>query len=53
MSLLTHPDASGDDVFFNTINRANQILTNDAAQEAYKLFSFGEAKKVMTTENWL
>ena len=34
MSLLTHPDAGGEE-FFKTINRANQILKNDAAREAY------------------
>ena len=31
MSLLTQPDACGDKEFFETINRAYQILTNDAA----------------------
>ena len=34
MSLLTHPDAGGDEEFFKTINRAYQILMNDGAREA-------------------
>ena len=38
ISLLTHPDADGDDEFFKTINRAYQILTNDQAQEAFNIF---------------
>ena len=36
MSLLMHLDAGGDQEFFKTNNRAYQILTNDAAHEAYK-----------------
>ena len=31
MSLLTHPDAGADEEIFKTINRAYQILTDDAA----------------------
>ena len=43
-SLLTHPDAGGDEEFCKTINRAYQILTNDAAREAY-IFGLDEAEK--------
>ena len=32
-SLLTHPDAGGDEESFKTINRAYQVPTNDAARE--------------------
>ena len=52
MSLLTHPDAGGDEEFFKTSNRANQILTNDAAREAYNIFGPDDAEKVMNNENW-
>ena len=34
MSLLTHPDAGGDEEFFKTVNRAYQILMNNGAREA-------------------
>ena len=51
MSLLTHPDAGGDEKFFETINRAYQILMNDGAQEAYNNFGLDEAEKVMIDEN--
>ena len=37
ISLLTHPDAGGDEVFFKTINRAYQVLTNIAEREAYNM----------------
>ena len=37
-SLLTHIDAGGDEEIFKTINRANQILTNDAGRVAYNIF---------------
>ena len=46
MSMLTHPDAGGDEKFFKTINRAYQILTNDAAREAYNIFGLDEAEKL-------
>ena len=44
-------DAGGDEEFFKTFNRANQILTNDAAREAYNIFGLDEAEKVMNKEN--
>ena len=44
MSLLTHPDASGYNEFFKIINWAYQILTNDAAGEAYNNGNFGLGK---------
>ena len=47
MSLLTHPDAAGDKEFFKTINGTYQILTNDAAREAYNIFGLDEAEKTM------
>ena len=51
MSLLTHPDAGGDEEFFNTINRAYQILMNDGAREAYNNFvGLDEAEKLMNDE---
>ena len=52
MSLLKHPYAGGDEEFFKTINRANQILTNDAVQEAYNKFGLDGAEKVMNNEIW-
>ena len=51
MSLLTHPYADGDEEFFKTINRAYQILTNDAARNAYNIFELDEAEKVMSNQN--
>ena len=39
-SLLTVTDAGGDKKFFKAINRAYQILTNDAGPEAYNTFGF-------------
>ena len=51
MSLLTHPDAGGDEVFFKTINRAYQILMNEGAREAYNNFGLDKAEKVMNDEN--
>ena len=51
MSLLTHPDAGADEGFFKTMNRAYQILTNDAAREAYNIFGLDEAEKVMNNQN--
>ena len=51
MSLLTHPDAGGDEEFFKTINRAYQILTNYAAREAYNIFGLDEAEKVLNNQN--
>ena len=51
MSLLTHPDAGGDEEFLETINRAYQILMNDGAREAYNNFGLDEAEKVMNDEN--
>ena len=52
MSLLTHPDVGGDEEFFKTINRADQILMNDGARETYNNFGLDEAEKVMNDENW-
>ena len=51
MSLLTHPDAGGDEEFFKAINRAYQILMNDGAREMYNNFGRVEAEKVMNDEN--
>ena len=51
MSLLTHPDAGGDEEFFKTHNRAYQILMHDGAREAYSNFGQDEAEKVMNDEN--
>ena len=51
MSLLTHPDAGGDDKFLKTINRAYQIPTNDAARQAYNIFEHDEAEKTMKNQN--
>ena len=51
MSLLTHPDAGGDEEFGKTINRACQILMNDGAREAYNNFGLDEARKAMNDEN--
>ena len=50
MSLLTHPDAGGDEEFFKTINRAYQILMNDGAREPYNNFGLDEAEKRMNDE---
>ena len=50
MSLLTHPDAGGDEEFFKTINRAYQIPMNDGAREAYNNFGLDEAEKLMNDE---
>ena len=47
MSLLTQPGAGGDGELFRTINRAYQILTNDAARE----FGLDEAGKVLSNQN--
>ena len=52
MRLFTHPDANGDKDFFKTINRGYQILTNDAAREAYNIFHLDEAEKIMNNKNW-
>ena len=49
---MTHPDADGDKEFFKTINRAYQILTNNAAREAYNIFGLDKAGKVMNDKNW-
>ena len=43
--LLTHPDACGDEGFFKTIDRAYQILTNDAARERYNVLGPEEESK--------
>ena len=51
MSLLTHPDAGGDEEFFKTVNRAYQILMNDGAREAYNNFGLDETEKFMNDEN--
>ena len=51
LSLLKHPDAGGDKGFFKTIIRANQILTNDAAREAYNIFGIDKAGKFMNSGN--
>ena len=51
MSLLTHPDAGGDEEFLQTINRAYQILMKDGVREAYNNFGLDEAEKVMNYEN--
>ena len=47
MSLLTHPDAGGDEEFFKTINRAYHILTNVATREAYNIFGLDETQNFM------
>ena len=52
MSLLTHPDAGGNEEFFKTINRAYQFLKNGAAREAWNIFGLDDAEKVMNNENW-
>ena len=49
MSLLTHPDAGGDEKLFKTINRAYLFLTNDAAREANNIFGLDQAEKVIKT----
>ena len=51
ISLLTHPDAGGDEEFFKTINRSYQILMNDGAREAYNNFGLDDAEKVKYDEN--
>ena len=51
MRLFTHPDAGGDEEIFKNINRVYQILTNDAAREAYNIFGLDEAEKVMNSQN--
>ena len=51
MSLLTNPDAGGDKEFCKAINRAHQILTNDAPRKAYNKFGLDEAEKVMKNKN--
>ena len=51
ISLLTHPEAGGDKKFFKTVNRAYQVLINDALQEAYSIFALDEAGKFMNTES--
>ena len=52
MSLLTHPDAGGEEEFFKTINRAYQFLTNDAVQEAYNINGLDKEEKIMGDKNW-
>ena len=49
---MTHPDSGGDEEFFKTINRAYQILTNNAAREAYNIFGLDKAEKVTKDKNW-
>ena len=49
--ILTNLDAVGDQELFKKINRACQILTNDAAHEAYKILGIDDAEKVMNNEN--
>ena len=51
MSLLTQPDAGGDEEYFKLINRAYQIITRDAAREAYNIIGLDEAEKVMNNKN--
>ena len=51
MSMLTHPDAAGDQEFFKNINRAYQILTNNEAREAYNKIGLEEAEKFMSNQN--
>ena len=51
MTLLTHPDAGGDEEFLETIIRAYQTLMNDGAREAYNNFGLDKAEKVMNDEN--
>ena len=51
MSLLTHPDAGGEDEFFKINNRAYQILMSNEARELYNNFGPDEAEKVMNDEN--
>ena len=51
MSLLTHTDAVGNKKFFETINWAYQILTNDAAREVHNIFGLDEAEKVINNKN--
>ena len=48
--MLKHPVADGDEQFFKTINRAYQILKNDAARES-NIFVLDELEKVMNNEN--
>ena len=52
MSLLTHPDAGGDKKLFKAINRACQILTNDAEREAYNKFGLDEGEKFIYKQKW-
>ena len=51
MRLFTHPDAGGDKEIFKNINRVYQILTNDAAREAYNILGLDEGEKVMNSQN--
>ena len=51
MSLLTHPDAGGDEEFFKTLNRAYRKQMNDGAREAYNNFELDKAEKIMNDEN--
>ena len=48
---VTHPNAGGDEYFFKTINLAFQNMTDNAAQEAYNIFTLDEAEKVMNDKN--
>ena len=50
MSLLTDPAASGDKEFFKAINRAYQILSNDAMRQAYIIFGLEEAENILNDE---
>ena len=52
MSLLIRTLISGgDEEIFKTINRAYQILINDAAREAYNIFGLDEAGKIMNNQS--
>ena len=50
MSLWTHPDAGGDEELFETINRAYQMPTNEAAREVHNIFGLDEAEHKWTTK---
>ena len=50
-SLLTHPDAGGDEKFFKTVKRAYHILKLDAAREVHNIFGLDEAEKFMNNQN--
>ena len=51
MSLLTSPDADGDEEFFEDINRAFHILSKVAAPEAYNNFCLEAAEIILNEAN--